>query len=572
MVGILARAAHAQTTPPNAPAPHHHHVVDSGDSQDDSSSDPASKQVSWNDAHTIDIQGFTNPAAGWSLTPDGPKRLKVQTDIELHGKTADFNEKPKAIFVARQAPWAFVTYVKGGNPPTLRIEVIDLTAGKSTGVVDIKEKSNLVDVSPDGKALLLMGDDKHSRLEIWTVDAAGSAATRTAVFFPFESDDRGKDVDHAMFTDAGHVAAVSTGEKLAVFDVAKMSAVWSATIERGYPTLLSPGGKYLLVRTRDAHFKYREPTVISAETGQPIGMLDPGAVADDPPLSFHSVAAFTPSGGKIAMIDDHNVRVWDLTAGKPSDLFGLPLGSKIWMRPTMAFTSETAAVLGVDGLMLIDFDRRIPLWQYKLLRDSVTKVAADGRCWFTFQDASTKGYFLDAVDLPDAKATAAAHDLAPSSLLALYPGAKVSLKIDVPGSPEIQAKIKDEITKKLSALKIDVVDGQPLEVRAVIEEGPPQEAVYVRQGRPFNEGQRVRYTVKQSKIILQDGGDVYWQTFRWDQPGKKVQLEPGESIQAAINRVSQPDYDFFARAEIPQHVAKTHNPLVFGTSTLEPAD
>jgi hypothetical protein len=547
-----------QTTAPATPTPRHHVVA--GDPQAAESTDPAFKETNWTNVHAVDLVGFTNPAAGWSLKPDGLKRQIVKTDIGLKGHTADFAESPRAIFIARQAPRAFVTYIKGGNPPTLRIEIIDLAAGASTGFFDVKSASTMMDVSPDGKSVLLHGDDKHSRLEIWTLDAKGTTASRSLLFFPFTTDERGPDTNRAMFTDSTHIAAVSGSEKLTLFDLPTVSAIWSAKTEAGYPAMLSPGGKYFLVRTRDAAYKYREPTVISAETGKPIGMLDPGPVADDPPLSFHSVAAFTPSGKHIAMVDDHNVRVWDLSTGKPSDLFGIPLGNKVWGRPNMAFTTETNCLFAIDGLVLVDFDRRIPLWQYKLLPGSITAVAADGRCWYTILDVSTKEFFLIGADLPDAKAIATAKTLDPATLLLLHPGAKVSLKIDVAGPQEIQDKIKAEIAAKLKDLKIEVADGQP------------QEAVYVQQGRPATQGRRVRYTVKQSKILLMRDADILWQTFRWDQPGNKVQLHAGESIDAAIRRVSSPDYDFFARAEIPQNVARQHDPIYYGTSTLQPAD
>lgn len=43
-------------------------------------------------------------------------------------------------------------------------------------------------------------------------------------------------------------------------------------------------------------------------------------------------------------------------------------------------------------------------------------------------------------------------------------------------------------------------------------------------------------------------------------------------MEAAAPGISQPDSGFFERAEIPEHIAKPHDPLCYGGSKLLPAN
>ena len=105
--------------------------------------------------------------AQWSLTPDAAdspsEPLSTQT-IALRappkGRNAVF-EKPNMIHANPHTAELFITHKYSFKNSVSRVEVVDLSEGKSKQVVELEHSASVIDVSPSGQLVLMRKNGFH---------------------------------------------------------------------------------------------------------------------------------------------------------------------------------------------------------------------------------------------------------------------------------------------------------------------------------------------------------------------------------------------------------------------------
>ena len=165
---------------------------------------------------------------------------------------------------------------------------------------------------------------------------------------------------------------------------------------------------------------------------------------------------------------------------------------------------------------------------------------------------------------------AVAKELDPDSLLALKPGAKVSLDIQLGG--EEQQKAESAIREALKQNGLEVVADSPLKISARIVTGESETKEY---GRGFfnrEDREQVTATSKLYEVELMVDGQSAWKNTSTIQIGNSppvIWLKEGESGQQALDRQNaERSAHFSFSAAIPRYVVHPKYAGPLGTSKI----
>jgi hypothetical protein len=168
---------------------------------------------------------------------------------------------------------------------------------------------------------------------------------------------------------------------------------------------------------------------------------------------------------------------------------------------------------------------------------------------------------------------AAANGLDPDAMLALKPGAKVSLDIQLSG--EDRSKAEAALQSALSESGMEVAPDQPLKLCARIVTGNSQTKEYGT-GFFFREHvERVTVTDKEYEVELIIDGQSVWKQTSTLQAGSPsvIWMKPGESAQQAVDRQNTQRASQFAfDVSIPRYVVHPKYAGPLGTSKLSLGD
>ncbi len=512
--------------------------------------DPAYKAADWDGAVSIDSQG---PGA-WELTADPAlpqaARLPSRT-INLRGGGDEFLDEVKAVALARANPTlAFVCHLIHKDK-LVKVERIDLATGASAAVYTMSPSTVLVDASPDGKSLLMRSDEfgfgKQDWLEIWTLQ--GPAMKKSLVFFPYDQGDWTKrDVSQAMFVDGTHFLTVGRDGRLAVWDAATGKAVYTANVNAGCSPSLSPTGKYLAIHVG------QQVLILQAATGKVLAELPL-------PSSGGAILAFSPTGRQLAAWAGRVMHIWDLTTGKLTREFSLP---KVVAGSALGIVADGYGLL--DGKYLVDFDRRIVLWNYASTR-SAGEIHPGGKHLYAVKDRRNAASLVS-VTLPHPAALVAAKGLDADQLLLLKPGVKVSLDMNIGAAPDEMQQITAALKERIQANGLVFADNQPIRFVTTLEQGKSEEREYRTIGGGFGGSQKITVTQQIVKISLQVDGQPAWEASSVTQAGSFLSMKQGQTLQDAINDASKPNYSFLKTVRLPQYLVKPREPAWYGTSNL----
>ncbi len=514
--------------------------------------DPAFREADWSEATSIDLTG--GGADRWSLSPDPAPAQKLPTrPITLRAAGTAFSNRPSGVAVSRAAPVAVVSH---GREKSNGVERVDLATGKSAGAFSIDRPSKVMDVSPDGKSVLVRADEfergKKDRVEVWSM-AAGPAKKVLALFPYNDGNWASRDVDAAMFVDDTHILTVGGRGRLGIWDVRTGKATYAAQVGYGMTPALSAGGKYLAIGTPGF-----------------VVILDPRTATVIARMPYHWAAdaayGFSPSGNRLVAWHAGPVAVWDVATGKLLRDFTLSgnIGGP------MEVVADRYGL--VNGSFLIDFDLGIPLWRYeRSIGESV--VMPSGRLLFATTDPARGLAVLANVAVPHEGALALAKQLNGDDLLLLKPGASASLEVNLPGvTAEEQQRVTDHLKKELARIGVTVADGQPVKVVASTSPGKSEERQYRPVGAPrWGPTSKVTVTEQKARLAIEAAGKTVWESSTMSSVGNFLQMKEGQTVEQAVAEASRPNVGFLLNARLPTALARPREPAWYGSGPLTSA-
>ena len=263
----------------------------------------------------------------WKLTADAPPSAPTKL---TNGPIALFHEndqpgKPGRSFhedienpifagpgVAR-AVLPRYNRMTGGEGTALRLELLDLAAGRSVAFAEMPRDTKVLGLSPDGNNVLLnqagRDEDKNTRLDVFSVE--GKKAAHVISWRPYrDGEERTRRVHWAQFVDNTHVLTSNPEGNLVLWEWAKARAIYTLKVDGDPTPVLSPGGKYFLLAGHNDWM-----AVYESMTGKLVAaQQDKGLWA----CKFQ----FRPDGKQFLSEGWGRVRVWDFEDGKEvADIF-----------------------------------------------------------------------------------------------------------------------------------------------------------------------------------------------------------------------------------------------------------
>jgi hypothetical protein len=379
----------------------------------------------------------------------------------------------------------------------------------------------------------------------------GATPADNTTWWPFATnDDRWTNqLSWAGWVDDEQLLAINEQGTLVLWrlDGKTAKAIYQIDADGNSVPALSPGRAHLALSTQ------RGVEVFRASDGEILARMSdvrPG----------RGGLAFNGDGTKLACVAGKSVYVWDATTGKLErdfDCADLRSGSVSWL------DNEHLLVGGTD---IVDISRRLILWRYQ-----TAQAAADsfgGWQWLVMQSGNVLG--IVPAKLLHEEVLAAAKGLDPEEILALKPGVKVTLDIQLGGDE--QAKAEAALEEALKQNGIEVAPDQPLRLSARIVTGDSQTKEY---GRGFfnrEDVEQVTVTEQRYEVELTVDGQSAWKQISLLQSGHAphvIWMERGETAQQALDRQNQQRSAHFAfSAAIPRYVVHPKYAEPLGTSKI----
>jgi hypothetical protein len=406
-----------------------------------------------------------------------------------------------------------------------------------------------VHLSPSGTRLLIVSQegshDFVARLEVWNV--VDGKLAQQATWWPYATS-----ADHwsnrelrGRWVDDEHLLTVGGQGMLVLWrlDGKSPRAIYQLDSVAG-GIALSPGRAHLAAAVPGG------PGIFRAIDGELLAWM-----ADARPSS--GSLAFNADGTRLASVVGQRVFVWNAASGKQERNFdcpGLQAGSVHWL-------DDNHLLVGHGDV--VDIERRLILWRY----ESTHLPAAfhGGWQWLIMQSGSDMG--IVPAKLLHEEVLAAAKRLNPDEILALKPGAKVSLDIQISG--EEKTKAEEAIRAELEKNGIEVADGQPLQLAARIVTGDTQTEEYGRHAFS-RDTQQVTLTEKRYEVELTIDGETVWKQTSLLQSSRGsiviLRRESETAQQAADRENAQRAANFRFDMSLPSYVVHPKYAGPLGTS------
>lgn len=476
------------------------------------------------------------PASALALASRGIPLSKNASGKQ--GPHAGFFENAKTMSISPASGQAVIALVdeSPGTERTTRLERCDLATGRSLGSVELKGNSVPLDADPMGQFLVARSDNfhigTHGRVDLFDVTAG--PPKHVISWLPYGDRDWGqRDVQFAAFADRDHVCTVDGTGKLTMWNAGQAKALYSVATFQGSIPAASGSGKYLAVLAANGVF------VLDAKSGNPLARFT-GQPGYYPRLSFR------PDGKQLACVSNGLVQVWDVESGQMVHEVFLPTQ---FAANSVAWPSDGYLLL--NGGSLVDLERRIVLCQYS--GGSEAGAAISGRQLFVAKNADHSSTLVHAA-LPHAAAKKLAAGLNADALLAIKPGAEVSVRIAVALTPQEQQQIHDALVKRLTDGGLKVVPNSGLILHATTEQGETKTVEYRTIGRGFGT-ESATVTQQIQKLTFTENGKTLWQAVQVK--GAPFFLHTrGKDLNAAVAEQTRPSVMFFTNTMLPRHLAR----------------
>ncbi len=519
--------------------------------------------------------------AAWAVTANPAEKpapavanristIPARATVGANGRTDDFFEKADAMIVDAAHSWLWIGIKNEppGGQKSCRLERIDVSSGLILPPLTMPTLVKPICVDPTGRYLVTSRDDdfhnRNKQLDLWEID--GNEVRATQSFKPYD-DGEGKHFSvksfkWAEFVDGGHLLTLSDGGKLALWDLATLKASYQAELGTGWSMscTLSPGRKQLAVATSSGVF------LLEPLTGRVLGKFE---IKDEGRINIYRVA-FSDDGSQLAAVGPLNLWVWNVADGKnTSHISGttIPIGHET----ALSFGSHKHLI--IDHRYAFDIDRGLMTCHYSGSWSSAVSFA--GRQFYMTEDRGAGGKTRGMMQfvLPGDDVVKKAAAVKEETLLAIKPGSKISLDLNLPFDATEVEKIRASATTAFvnNGWAIAAAgEASDFTLTAKAMPGETKEIEYRMFGRGFATS-KVSVTYQQGEMVLKAPNDEkpVWQNKATWGPPHFLHLKEGQTIEDAV-RVS-PNAAFFANPGIPRRLMKYPNGLSIVSATLSPA-
>ncbi|HIN69617.1 MAG TPA: hypothetical protein EYM91_00005 [Acidobacteria bacterium] len=504
----------------------------------------------------------------WSARPkptdpiESSEEIIVDLDKHVDGRVGDVLIAPPSVgqIVVQQATPLHRAPLKAvGAVPAVRhnlLTVVALDTGKEIDRIEIPDRDQLLDISPDG-SLLLTGSPirfqgrTYARLDVWapSLDRHAVGWNPTPILTQTDEDI----VDWAAFIDKRHVLS-RTGRRLMKWALPQCKLEYEIQ-DFGRVGALSPERDTLLGFQKSRGFE-----LYNTENGERVGQL---AWPYASKASSMITAAFRGDCKMAAAITSGQgycqIVMWNLHDGTVIKEFGIPgisVGRMEWIgdRHLLAYGAKSRT-----PQYLIDLDHGALVWQFDPIPGGNHLVGPfDGRHWFTYPDAGK--VLLTARDIVN---QSTASRFRPLDLTMIKPGDEVDIRISA-GIP-ISDQVRQALRKTMIANGLKVVKGAGKQLRFKAEEVTIER-------RTVGTIQIEIRNVKIEVAVFDQDGTAGWSR-QWTLPGGTISVSPdGKPTDGkAIEKLQDDLAQVVKNLPLPTYVFPKNWAERIGRSSLAPA-
>jgi len=483
------------------------------------------------------------------------------------GKSNSQDDQPTAVSVAGgNSPVAVVLHTDGSSKTIARLEHLELKKRDSSKSSSIVGGATSIKLSPGATRLLTVSEDASqknvARLDVFKF--TNGVAAEEMTWWPFAtSREYGEgEIEWYDWVDEEQLLTVSGKGTLVLWQLEgkNAKAVYQLDVGGNAMPALSPGRGQLAIATGRGAEIYR------VTDGELLARFGEDSTGGGPMSRLRSYfwgggsVAFNRAGNRLAYIDNGNISVWNTTNGKlERDFYCNNLnGSGVeWLND---------GHLLVGGMDIVDLERRLIAWRY--VNPLLASTSWGGWRWLLLNSGNSVG--IAPVTMLQPEVLEAANKLDPDKVLALKPGAKVALDIQLGG--EDQAKAEAALKASIERNGMEVVSDSPIRISAQIVTGDSETKEY---GRGFfnrEQTEQVTTTEKRYELEVKVDGESIWKQSSTIQsaggPGM-VSLKEGETAQQVIDRENAERAARFGfGASLPRYVVKPKYAGPLGTSQV----
>jgi hypothetical protein len=323
-----------------------------------------------------------------------------------------------------------------------RLIRFDSLSGRTLGRTELTGLSDPVALSPDGARVLTLDSRDHRRIDVYTTTDTGHVAG----WRPYEkelSDDE-KAVVWADFLSSDQVLTVNRAGVLVLWSLPDCKAIYVAEGACEGQPMLSPARKYLAVY-RGGTYRFLNPA-----SGELMGEAQAPASASAGKGDLKGAAFQDDGAGLVALIGGRQVVRWDLSTGKVSADFPIPMNINPGPNSHHSLIESCGTNHALlDGRILVDLEKRSHIWSY--YGPSVSAGGPDGRHWYVAGN-HTQNAALTPLALPEEnvnRVVAMVNDPAVTSSLRV--GMQAAVQLELSGPPRNGDAFRKAITDSLNA-------------------------------------------------------------------------------------------------------------------------
>jgi hypothetical protein len=435
---------------------------------------------------------------------------------------------------------------KKGQPAATRLAYCDLSTGKILSEWQVPEGQVVLDLSPDGRAILTTGNlsgRDRCVLRMWIIRSDGQLQKLAwMAHTPIRSEgclqepgDRfdttaATEIRWAAFAGSDRIVSSSRMGQLRIFETENAKPVAYLEGTAGRPAVTPDGSKVAL-------FTGNAVTLLDPVSGTVIGTKWVG------PLPAHPVLAFSPDGGKLAVGGNGKLLVVSMTSGEVQR-FQMP---KLRVTDTGAYDKPfgwaSTDLLFADG-RLFDVRSSAPVWQFTGIELAQVRGS---RVWICSRPSGANTSVLAGYDLPHPRASMRlGTELNRPDAFVLKKGDGV--RLDVAGIPENRrAEVVASLEQRLRSLGYRADPAAAAVLFASVDANGSKAAVaysgldvYPYQKRPA-----------ELRLVLNDR-ELWADSWAVEAPlALKLPLKGTLADHLKQFPIGEPDFQIFARAQLP---------------------
>lgn len=320
------------------------------------------------------------------------------------------------------------------------------------------------------------------------------------------------------------------------------------------PSVLTRDRKHIIVP------EDRQISIVDAKTGQ----FTMNLTVND---SHVSGANINPAGTKLAAITERNLLVWDLTKAKdPPKIYPAPLMSSPFKARLDWIDDDHVLGESYAGRVLYSLKLQLPVWSYSVdtfnrheNRDPLKNFVLNGMYFYVARPTLSNIIAVGAIKMPGPSVQQVLSKVEREDVLILKPGVKVGLDLsNISDTEQVRTWLLEEIKRNgwiydpTAEIRVDAMMGrgetQSVAYQSIDGAGGIERATF----RPYF-----------SRVQVLNGQQLLWSAA--SSSGAPAIIRGGNA-QAQVERLQQPNLQFFEKLDIAHEVVDPKYGRGFGKS------